>query len=38
MMIKRNKEIYWGEFKGASLGDMRQNTFQIIHNIFVLQV
>ena len=27
MMIKRNKEIYWGEFKGASLGDMRQNTF-----------
>jgi len=27
MMIKRNKEIYWGEFKGASLGDTRQNTF-----------
>ena len=27
MMIKRSKEIYWGEFKGGSSGDGRQNTF-----------
>ena len=27
MIIKRNKEIYWGEFKGGSLGNIRQNTF-----------
>lgn len=27
MLIKRNKEIYWGEFKGASLGNIRQNSF-----------
>ena len=27
MLIKRNKEIYWGEFKGGSSGDSRQNTF-----------
>ena len=27
MMFKWNKEIYWGEFKGGSSGDGRQNTF-----------
>ena len=27
MMFKRHKEIYWGEFKGGSSGDSRQNTF-----------
>lgn len=27
MMFKWNKEIYWGEFKGGSSGDSRQNTF-----------
>ena len=27
MIIKRNKEIYWGEFKGASLGDLKENSF-----------
>ena len=27
MMFKRHKEIYWGEFKGGSSGDGRQNTF-----------
>ena len=27
MMIKRSKEIYWGEFKGGRSGDGRQNTF-----------
>lgn len=27
MIIKRNKEIYWGEFRGASLGVLSENSF-----------
>ena len=27
MIIKRNKEIYWGEFRGASFGVLAENSF-----------
>lgn len=27
MVIKRNRDIYWGELKGGSLGDLRGNSF-----------
>lgn len=27
MVIRRQKEIFWGEFKGASLGNLRENSF-----------